>query len=614
MTNLQMESYDVHFRQLIPCIRTLFGDPSFAKRLNLVPECHYLDADHTTQIFKSRRPGATVIPMIISSDKMQLTLFGAKSTYPVYLSIVNIPKDICCKPNECAQMLLGYIPTMKLEHIDNKAVWCHALTNLFHACMPKLLAPMEVYDEMGVAMVTGDGVWYCCHPILATFIGNYPEQLLVACTYQGRCLKCITAATTFALSDSDPTAFHAACQSTSLKLTYHPFWHRLPFTNVFLSIIPDILHQIHQGVTKHLIHWLKKLGSEEINARCQCLPPNHNARHFHKGIMMLSRPTGREHKDVCRILLGVVVVLPLPGNWSLARLNQAVWALLDFIYLSQYPVHTSETLNKLDMALRQFHEYKEVFIELGAQNIEHFNILKLHNNYNTEQMEQLHIDYSKKGFHASNGKDEPEQTTTYTAFIEWCEVLSPFLTTQPSEKGVTFKVLSNRYGAVEFQDTLADFIVQHNFPELSASAAWRHADNTLIPFRRVSIFHKIKFTTHDPDRGNVPGRFDTAFVKSGTKFHVAQVRAVSSPAPLTDLVYVEWFSPLSTPPDDSHGMYRISRSHCNGHRLASVIPLTEICWSNWESPTVLEECRSFFVNPFLDRHMYFNLDLIKNNL
>ncbi|KAF8269409.1 hypothetical protein EI94DRAFT_1725402, partial [Lactarius quietus] len=41
----------------------------------------------------------------------------------------------------------------------------------------------------------------------------------------------------------------------------------------------------------------------------------------------------------------------------------------------------------------------------------------------------------------------------------------------------------------------------------------------------------------------------------------------SRPAPPTDLVYVEWFSPLSTPPDDSHGMYRISRSHCNGRHL-----------------------------------------------
>ncbi|KAH8983329.1 hypothetical protein EDB86DRAFT_2750288, partial [Lactarius hatsudake] len=54
----------------------------------------------------------------------------------------------------------------------------------------------------------------------------------------------------------------------------------------------------------------------------------------------------------------------------------AVRGLLDFFYLSQYPVQTTESLNALDTALQQFHEEKEVFIELGVQ--EHFNLPKLH--------------------------------------------------------------------------------------------------------------------------------------------------------------------------------------------------------------------------------------------
>src|SRR6202041_763924 len=41
--------------------------------------------------------GATIIPIIISSDKTQLTLFRNKSAYPVYMTIGNIPKDICRK-------------------------------------------------------------------------------------------------------------------------------------------------------------------------------------------------------------------------------------------------------------------------------------------------------------------------------------------------------------------------------------------------------------------------------------------------------------------------------------------------------------------------------------
>jgi hypothetical protein len=38
--------------------------------------------------------GATVIPLIISSDKTQLTTFRGKTAYPVYMTIGNIPKNI----------------------------------------------------------------------------------------------------------------------------------------------------------------------------------------------------------------------------------------------------------------------------------------------------------------------------------------------------------------------------------------------------------------------------------------------------------------------------------------------------------------------------------------
>ena len=34
----------------------------------------------------------------------------------------------------------------------------------------------------------------------------------------------------------------------------------------------------------------------------------------------------------------------------------------------------------------------------------------------------------------------------------------------------------NRYRAVDFQDMLANFIVQHNYPELSTITSWRHTD------------------------------------------------------------------------------------------------------------------------------------------
>ena len=51
------ESYDFFFRDIVPCIRTLFGDPAFANRLVFIPERHYEDADHTKQMFGKMHTG-----------------------------------------------------------------------------------------------------------------------------------------------------------------------------------------------------------------------------------------------------------------------------------------------------------------------------------------------------------------------------------------------------------------------------------------------------------------------------------------------------------------------------------------------------------------------------
>jgi len=130
-----------------------------------------------------QQPGATVIPLIVSSNKTQLTHFHDKMAYPIYLTIGNIPKGVHQKPSHHAQILIGYIPTTKLLGITNKTGQCHAFGNLFHACMHKVLGLINSYGEIGLPMISGNGIWCHCHPILATFVGYYPEQALVTCTY-----------------------------------------------------------------------------------------------------------------------------------------------------------------------------------------------------------------------------------------------------------------------------------------------------------------------------------------------------------------------------------------------------------------------------------------------
>jgi hypothetical protein len=349
-------------------------------------------------------------------------------------------------------MLIGYIPTTRLAGISNNTARRCALGNVFHFCMQNILTPIAPYGETGVTMMSGNGIWCRCHPILAAFVGDYPEQALVTCTYHSQCPKCIVptdklgercsfpphnsdeAFKAFCLSDGDIHTFHSACCKAGLKPVFHPFWKTLPLTDIFVSITPDVLHQLLQGVMKHLIAWVTSVDAfrpSQVNARCRSLPPNHHIATFVKGITTLSRVTGLEHKNMCKILLGLIIDLPLPSGAAPAWIIRAVHTLLNFLYLAQFPSHATDTLNLLDEAVDLFHLDKQVFVDLGI--CDHFNFPKLHSllhykvsitlfgttdNYNTEQTEWLHIDFTKDAYHASNHKDEYPQMT---AWLEHCE-------------------------------------------------------------------------------------------------------------------------------------------------------------------------------------------------
>ena len=281
----------------------------------------YFHANCTQQEEVRRKlPGVTIIPVLLSSDKTRVVLFGNKSAYPVYMTIGNIPKEIRRKPSRRTHILVGYLPTTQLSHIPSTASRRRMVADLFHYCFSRITNPLNSVGQTGVGMVSGDGIVRHTLPLFACFVGDYPEQVLVSGCKTGECPKCnidrkklgdlnieseyrdlqkvLDALSTY---DDNPARYFAACSEAGIKPIAHPFWEELPHSDIYLSITPDILHQLHQGVMKHLVAWVTSAFSKkDLDARCKCLPPNYNIRSFTKGITSLSHLTGKEHADMCQ--------------------------------------------------------------------------------------------------------------------------------------------------------------------------------------------------------------------------------------------------------------------------------------------------------------------------
>ena len=515
------------------------------------------------------------------------------------MTIGNIPKEIRRKSSMRAYVLLGYLPTTKLKQEKNKAKRKRLTTNLYHACLRRVLEPLRTAGKEGVFMSTASGDVHRVHPILASFIGDYPEQVLTACTLTGDCPRCGTPTDNLGDFDPDdvpaprnlsdfvkvlgsfrrnPAGFLKACSRIRAKPIPRPFWHDLPWFNIYQSITPDILHQLYQGIIKYLKAWiLKACEPTEIDARCRRLPPNHNIRIFTKGISSLSQVTGQEHDQICRFLLGIIIDIRLPDNISNARFIRSARALLDFLYFAKYPIHSNSTLGLLKDALGRFHANHDIFVDLGIRS--QFNLPKLHymshyvelikyfgttDNFDTQYTERLHIVIPKNSYAATNHKDEYEQMTSWLdrnervlrheQYIQWRrggtgaptrvdrELPSVdtrwelSMTKHPSLTAVPLNRLQDSYGAPLFKVALRRFISTINNGNQTRQQLEESLWRICLPFNRLPVWHIIKFTHSDPFTGTrstadsihvkparhdkhqrpIPGRFDTALINDGT--------------------------------------------------------------------------------------------------
>jgi Plavaka transposase len=435
------------------------------------------------------------------------------------MTIGNISKDIRRRPSSHGTVLIGYLPVAKLINFP-ESTRPNAVYRLYHQSMRILLQPLVDAGTEGVDMTCANGFICRIFPILAAFIADHPEQCLIACCKENYCPRCTVLpnkrgecmdaplrtapSVKFTLyqrkNGDDPLEF----EDEGLREVFSPFWADLPHCDIFSCITPDILHQLHKGAFKdHLVKWCTQIiGESTIDDRFRAMSTHPELRHFNKGISSVSQWTGKEHKEMQKVFLGVLAgVAP-------SRVLAAARGLLDFIYYAQYQAHTTETLHHMQESLDLFHANKDVFVDLDIRG--HFNIPKLHSmchyvasiqnlgsvdGLNSEGSERLHIDYAKKGYRASNKNDFIPQMAKWlqrheaidlqTAYLQWNTGRLPLNETDSdgeesdsdmpdAPSGSTYYVartpafpstplphLKNAYGASEFLPALKRFLQEN---------------------------------------------------------------------------------------------------------------------------------------------------------
>ncbi|KAF9505545.1 hypothetical protein BS47DRAFT_1260144, partial [Hydnum rufescens UP504] len=145
-------------------------------------------------------------------------------------------------------------------------------------------------------------------------------------------------------------------------------------------ICVDNLHGLHKMFKDHMMDWLtNSIGEAELDRRFMAQPHCIGTRNFDSGILHYSQWSGKGHQDLeCHI---IPVIAGADG--SQPGVMKAMHALMDFIYIAQYPLQSDMTLDALKLAHSNFQKNKEIFIQNGSQTgsvgvIDHMNIPKVH--------------------------------------------------------------------------------------------------------------------------------------------------------------------------------------------------------------------------------------------
>lgn len=353
--------------------------------------------------------------------------------------------------------LAAYLPIPKFENVSAQEQSLLS-SRVYHVCLDIITQSLKRAEDVGSDLSDPTGQVRKCHTPLVSWIADLPEQRVLSgvtsnqsptsiatleqfgdgVCYPRRTRDITLVKIAIACSTTDPKdlpAFIKTCSALGLNGVHQPFWRDWGRADPSQFLTPDALHQWHKFFFDHVVKWvINIMGGEELDRRMAAIQPRVGVRHWPRGVSKLKQCTGREHRDLEKIL---VVCAAGAVDDSCLR---AIRAIIEFIFLAQglllYPEHFHAQIE----ALREFHHYKSAIVTAGGRRgkhgpIPHFNIPKLESmqgvvesakllgaayQYTSDITERCHCTHVKKPWRSTNHRMPHVQCVRYMDRQEKC--------------------------------------------------------------------------------------------------------------------------------------------------------------------------------------------------
>ncbi|KAI3650318.1 hypothetical protein MP228_003799 [Amoeboaphelidium protococcarum] len=473
-------SYFLHYSDVLQHIVSYFKDPHFGPGLILYPvrkhdangqrvydELHHSDWWLNAQQFFP--PGHVIVPIMLSSDATLLNQKGRQTAHPLYMTIGNLPRKFRLKQLYSSVRAIGYLPIVKCpSHLNSDEVR-KAKSKVFQACVDLIMGPALDVSSSGIHVTDFCGRHLILHPVIATYSADYQEVCQCICLLNQNyaCPTCTVAQPDFNVyQQHDSITLRQVMDQRFNKILYDEslfvkvkeesnLFLQWPNVDMFQMIVPDDLHQIPNGVFKHLFEAFQRSLSHMDYSDAQIkrlvddvfsnLRTFHNHRVFKNGVFNLSNPSAAEMTVIMKELPLVIAIvyreLYRDKNWQkfvLPLLLLACWHCL----ISVTCIKESD-LAYADFLLEQFFGAVKVYDDWQASK---FKFYKMHSllhysskirefgclkNYSTQSFEACHKRHVKDLEKKTNHKEQIDQIVTlnqrYLALelMEKCFIDSP---------------------------------------------------------------------------------------------------------------------------------------------------------------------------------------------